>query len=131
MQGTRAFGGAHWRLATSPASLMKSGATYFRLTAVPTSVAFLYMGGNTWRYPVNDYLVRNQTALDFGFLPTLDEEFQVLSADVKGVEDEFFFKAIAGEIDIDAAWDGYVASWRNAGGDRLLAEVTRQYRAGR
>ena len=116
---------------TSPASLMKSGATYFRLTAVPTSVEFLYMGGNTWRYPVNNYLVRNQTALDFGFLPTLDEDFQVLSADVKAVEDEFFFKAIAGEIDIDAAWDGYVASWRNAGGDRLLDEITRQYRAGR
>ena len=89
------------------------------------------MGGNTWRYPVNSYIVNNQTSLDFGFLPTFDEDFQVLSAEVKTVEDEFFFKAIAGEIDIAAAWDDYVAAWRNAGGDALLAEITRQYRASR
>ena len=132
--------GTHWNYSeagdpiraegwTAPASFMKSGATYFRLTAVPTSVEFLYMGGNTWRYPVNSYIVENQVSLDFGFLPTLDEEFLVLSAEVKTVEDEFFFKAIAGEVDIAAGWDDYVAAWRNAGGDRLLAEITRQYRA--
>ena len=57
---------------------MQSGATYFRLTAVPTPVEFLYMGGNTWRYPVNSYIINNQVSLDFGFLPTLDEEFLAL-----------------------------------------------------
>ena len=116
---------------TAPASFMESGATYFRLTAVPTSVEFLYMGGNTWRYPVNSYITDNQVSLDFGFLPTLDEEFLVRAAEVKTVEDEFFFKAIAGEVDIAAAWDDYVAAWRRAGGDQLLEEITRQYRASR
>ena len=49
---------------------------------------------------------------------------------MKTVEDEFFFKAIAGEVDIAAAWDDYVAAWHAAGGDELLEEITRQHRAG-
>ena len=56
--------------------------------------------------------------------------FLVLAAEVKTVEDEFFFKAIAGEVDIAAAWDDYVAAWHAAGGDELLEEITRQHRAG-
>ena len=115
----------------APAKFMESGGRYFRLTAVPSSIEFLYMGGNTWRYPVNNYLVENQVALDFGFLPTLSEEHRTIRAEVKTVEDEFFYKAIAGAIDIDAEWDGYLAEWHRAGGDELLEEITRQFRASR
>ena len=33
---------------------------------------------------------------------------------------EFYAKAMVGEIDIDEAWDEYVAKWRKAGGDKLI-----------
>jgi ABC-type glycerol-3-phosphate transport system substrate-binding protein len=39
------------------------------------------------------------------------------------LQNEFFFKGITGEIDINAEWDSYVARWRGSGGDQLLAEL--------
>ena len=39
----------------------------------------------------------------------------------------FYFKAIAGEIDIAAQRTTNVAAWRSTGGDQLLEEITRQY----
>ena len=40
---------------------------------------------------------------------------------LKTIEDEYLVKAITGEVDIDSSWDDYVAQWRRAGGDELLA----------
>jgi hypothetical protein len=44
-------------------------------------------------------------------------------AKLKTITDEFLFKSITGEINVDSAWDAYVKDWRNSGGDELLAEL--------
>jgi hypothetical protein len=41
---------------------------------------------------------------------------------------EFFSKAVIGEIDVDAAWDGYVKRFMGAGGSELIAEVEKMDR---
>ena len=46
-----------------------------------------------------------------------------VSADLNTHMEVFNFKAIIGEVDIDAEWDAYVTKWRAIGGDRLLAEL--------
>jgi hypothetical protein len=42
--------------------------------------------------------------------------------------DEFFTKAVTGEIDVDAEWDNYVNDWMRAGGDALMAEIEKMPR---
>jgi len=37
--------------------------------------------------------------------------------------EEFFFKAVTGEIDVDAEWDAYVEQWMENGGEEFLAEL--------
>jgi len=49
---------------------------------------------------------------------------------------EFFLGGVTGQLDVDAEWDGFVAKWRAAGGDELLAEIAKspivdELRAGR
>ncbi len=44
-------------------------------------------------------------------------------ADLDTIFEEYFFQAVVGEIDVESTWDGYVADWREAGGDRLIAEL--------
>ena len=49
---------------------------------------------------------------------------------------EFFFKPITGDLDAAADWDAYVAEWRKAGGDDIIAELERapivsEFRQGR
>ncbi|WP_409342542.1 ABC transporter substrate-binding protein [Paenibacillus sp. MBLB4367] len=44
-------------------------------------------------------------------------------AKLKTIMDEFLFKAITGEVDVDTAWDAYVKNWRSSGGDEILAEL--------
>ncbi|MBO9605533.1 MAG: ABC transporter substrate-binding protein [Paenibacillaceae bacterium] len=39
------------------------------------------------------------------------------------IRDEFFYKAVIGEVNIDAKWDEYVNNWLNSGGKELLAEL--------
>lgn len=39
------------------------------------------------------------------------------------IADEYFFKAVTGEIDIDATWDAYVNNWLSNGGRQLLDEL--------
>ncbi len=46
---------------------------------------------------------------------------------VKSVQ-EFTDKAIVGEIDIDSAWDAYVANWRKNGGDEKIKLSTEWYK---
>ena len=41
------------------------------------------------------------------------------------IRDEFMYKAITGEIDIDAEWDSYVKNWLDNGGSDLLAEYAK------
>lgn len=43
-------------------------------------------------------------------------------ADVTTLADEYYGKAVMGEIDIDATWDEYIASLKAAGLDKILAE---------
>ena len=39
------------------------------------------------------------------------------------IRDEFMTKAITGQLDINAEWDGYVENWKKAGGARILEEL--------
>lgn len=48
-----------------------------------------------------------------------DAENEFSSATQK-IQEEFYWKAVAGEIDIDKEWDGYVETWLNAGGREIL-----------
>ena len=41
-------------------------------------------------------------------------------ASTKSIAQEFFWKALTGEIDIDAEWDAYVDKWMKAGGQEIL-----------
>ena len=41
------------------------------------------------------------------------------------LHEEFHFKAITGQIDIDADWDAYVRKWRQSGGDKILGELAK------
>ena len=45
--------------------------------------------------------------------------------DLKTIWEEFFYKAVAGTIDIDAEWNAYVKRWRSSGGDAYLAELSK------
>ncbi|WP_214630666.1 ABC transporter substrate-binding protein [Paenibacillus agaridevorans] len=44
-------------------------------------------------------------------------------AQLKTITDEFLFKSITGEVDVDSNWDSYVTKWLNSGGSELLAEL--------
>ncbi|CAN7757192.1 MULTISPECIES: hypothetical protein [unclassified Paenibacillus] len=45
------------------------------------------------------------------------------AAKLKTITDEFLFKSITGELNVDSAWDAYVKNWRSSGGDELLSEL--------
>lgn len=49
--------------------------------------------------------------------------YSTLGQKLQTIVDEFTFKAITGEIDVEASWDNYVKQWRTNGGDQLLAEL--------
>lgn len=48
-----------------------------------------------------------------------DQEFRQTRGDLGGMEQEFYYKAITGELDINAEWDGYVKQWMDAGGAKI------------
>lgn len=79
-----------------------------------------------WRMIPHRIGKENGYQLDAGFRPNLNEKFRSTEGELKSIENEFFWKAILGEIDIDKEWDGYVASWKKNGGDELTEEVNRQ-----
>ena len=64
----------------------------------------------------------------YGFRPTWNEDERALLANIGTVEQEFAWKALTGQVDIDQAWDGYVRAMMNAGLDRLLMTVADQGR---
>ena len=86
--------------------------------------------------PVTDaltsFLMEHQTTgpgvgLSFGFdLAIWTEAERALAANVDTIQNEFGWKAITGQVDIDAEWDGYVQSMMDAGLDKLLASVAKQ-----
>ena len=50
--------------------------------------------------------------------------------------EEFFYKGITGQIDVDAEWDAYVQAWSDAGGADIVAELEKapivdEFREGR
>ena len=45
------------------------------------------------------------------------------SGDLDTIRDEFFYKAVTGQIDVDSEWNSYVKKYMGAGGDELLAEI--------
>jgi hypothetical protein len=49
------------------------------------------------------------------------EQFNVYRSELSVLEQEFYYRGITGEIDIEAEWDEYVERWYNIGG----AETTR------
>jgi len=49
------------------------------------------------------------------------------SASVNKIADEFYWKALTGEIDVDAQWDAYKENWLNAGGKQILEEKRELY----
>jgi ABC-type glycerol-3-phosphate transport system substrate-binding protein len=59
-----------------------------------------------------------------------------VGATLETLFNEFFFKAITGDIDAAAEWNAYVADWRKVGGDDIIAELEKapivsEFRQGR
>jgi putative aldouronate transport system substrate-binding protein len=52
-----------------------------------------------------------------------------VGADVSRIQEEFIWKAVTGQVDVDAEWDDYVATWLRAGGRQLLDEAQAAYDA--
>ena len=44
-------------------------------------------------------------------------------ATLKTMFEEFFYRGIVGEIDVENEWDGYVKSFMENGGEELHAEI--------
>ena len=84
-----------------------------------------------WRTIPHRIGVETGYALDAGFRPQWSEEQRTMENELRSMENEFFWKAIIGEVDIDAAWEDYVSQWRKIGGDELSAEANRQWQAAR
>lgn len=52
----------------------------------------------------------------------LDDVYEEFGATLGTMQEEFFYGAVMGEVDVDSEWDAYVRKWRNSGGNELLAE---------
>ena len=79
------------------------------------------------RHSLQKYLEDNQAKFPgYGFRPTWNEDERALLANIGTIEQEFAWKALTGQVDIDAEWDGYVRDMMNAGLGRLLETVANQ-----
>ena len=79
------------------------------------------------RHSLQKYLEDNQVVFPgYGFRPTWNDDERALLANIGTVEQEFAWKALTGQVDIDQAWDGYVRDMMNAGLERLLMTVADQ-----
>ena len=75
----------------------------------------------------------NLTALDVKPIPEvfwdrLDADTEY-AAELFKIEEEFYIKAVIGDIDIDQEWVGYVQEWMNAGGRAKTEEANAIYAA--
>ncbi len=59
------------------------------------------------------------TLVDEGPWVEFSADVSKLRADLSDIEVQFYVKAIAGQVDIDADWDAYVKSWMANGGARM------------
>lgn len=50
-------------------------------------------------------------------------------AGLNTISEEFFYRAVTGEINIEAEWDAYVNNWLSSGGSELLAELEKAPKA--
>lgn len=81
------------------------------------------------RHALQKYIEDNQVRFPgYGFRPTWNEDERALLANIGTVEQEFAWKALTGQVDVDQAWDGYVRAMMDAGLDRLLMTVADQGR---
>lgn len=82
---------------------------------------------NPERHALQTFLQEHQANRPgIGFRPTWTEAERALVANVSTIEEEFGWKAITGQVDIDAEWDDYVQSMMDAGLDRLLVSLATQ-----
>jgi len=105
----------------------KIGVNYWRFQTVHDGNEKIYMP--EYRYPAHRFAMENQTLLPLGFLPTLNTAMSTTAQNLARLESEFFLKGLTGALDIDKEWDGYLARWNAAGGDKLSAFVNDQYKA--
>ena len=79
------------------------------------------------RHALQGYFEQTQApGPPIGFRPTWDEAERALLANINTIEQEFFWRAVTGQIDVVSAWDDYVERLMNAGLDRLLDSVAAQ-----
>ena len=79
------------------------------------------------RHALQGYFEQTQApGPPIGFRPTWDEAERALLANINTIEQEFFWRAVTGQIDVVSAWDDYVERMMNAGLDRLLDSVAAQ-----
>ena len=51
--------------------------------------------------------------------------FNEARAELEKIEDQFFYNAVTGKIDVDTAWDAYLLAWNKAGGEEATADVNK------
>ena len=73
------------------------------------------------RHALQTYIERTQVKFPaIGFRPVFGEEERALESNLRSIEDEFAWKALTGQIDVDGEWDRYVKSMMDAGLATLL-----------
>ena len=53
------------------------------------------------------------------------ESFNANRAELEKIEDQFFYNAVTGKIDVDAAWADYLTAWKKAGGQEASDDVNK------
>ncbi len=80
-----------------------------------------------WRHKLQRYLEDNQVKYPgYGFRPSFDEEERALNNNLTSIQEEYAWKSITGQIDIDSSWNGYVKAMMDAGLKTLLETVSKQ-----
>jgi hypothetical protein len=91
-----------------------------------------YFTAETTMKLVNDYMAHPDLGMKMIIKPERSDYFNETKfkdlqskykANLDTIVNEFMFKSITGETDVDKDWDKYVQNWRKNGGDELLAEM--------
>ncbi|WP_262679823.1 ABC transporter substrate-binding protein [Paenibacillus sp. J5C2022] len=115
---------------TAEADREKQGIGYYNLSIQHGNVAAYYVNEGVTK--LTELFFGSNEGRDIVYRPYRWDYFNqtkyedlntTYGAQLKTVTDEFLFKSITGEVDVDAAWDDYVTSWRGSGGDDMLAEL--------
>jgi putative aldouronate transport system substrate-binding protein len=86
-----------------------------------------------WRITPHEigFEMTQKLGLNPGFQPIVSQEIRDKIGDPTAVMNEFFFRAVTGEIEIDAEWDAYVQRWMREGGAVLTEDANAQWKASR